>query len=93
MKFCLEFTKQYLRDLRLARKRELDEDKLNVVIHKLINGETLDDKNKDHALKGIYKGYRECHISPDWLLIYRKNITIKVITLIRTGNHSELFNK
>jgi mRNA interferase YafQ len=93
MKFSLEFTKQYLKDLRLARKRDLDENKLNIVIHKLVDGEILDDKYKDHALKGNYNGYRECHISPDWLLIYMKNISLKIISLIRTGNHSDLFNK
>jgi mRNA interferase YafQ len=93
MKFSLEFTKQYLKDLRLARKRDLDENKLNAVIHKLVDGEILDDKYKDHALKGNYNGYRECHISPDWLLIYMKNISLKIISLIRTGNHSDLFNK
>jgi mRNA interferase YafQ len=93
MKFSLEFTKQYLKDLRLARKRDLDENKLNAVIHKLVDGEILDDKYKDHALKGNYNGYRECHISPDWLLIYTKNISLKIISLIRTGNHSDLFNK
>ena len=89
--YSLEFTKQYLRDLKLSRKRNLDEVKLNQVIQILITGQKLPDQYKDHSLKGAFKGLNECHISPDWLLIYSKNKTIKLITLIRTGTHSDLF--
>jgi mRNA interferase YafQ len=88
----IEYTKQYLKDLKLAIKRNLDEQKLNSVIKILITGEKLPSHNKDHNLTGIYKGLNECHVSPDWLLIYSKNITIKLITLIRTGTHSDLYN-
>ena len=91
MKYILEFTHQYLKDLRIARKRGLDETRLNEIILTLINGETLPIKNKDHALTGKYKGFRECHISPDWLLIYQKDTTVKIVTLVRTGSHSDLF--
>ena len=91
MKYIVEFTHQYLKDLRIARKRGLDETRLNEIILMLINGETLPIKNKDHALTGKYKGFRECHISPDWLLIYRKDTTVKIVTLVRTGSHSDLF--
>ena len=87
----LELTPQYLKDLKLARKRGLDESKLNEVILKLILGEELPKKNRDHSLTGNYKGFRECHISPDWLLIYSRDITIKIVTLVRTGTHSDLF--
>lgn len=89
--FELELTRQYLKDLKLARKRGLDESKLNEVILKLISGEVLPKKNRDHALSGDYEGFRECHISPDWLLIYSRDITVKIITLVRTGTHSDLF--
>lgn len=91
MKFELELTRQYLKDLKLARKRGLDENKLNEIIFKLISGEELPKKNHDHSLTGNYRGFRECHISPDWLLIYSRDITIKIVTLVRTGTHSDLF--
>ena len=89
--YSLEFTKQYLRDLKLSRKRNLDEDKLNQVIKILISGEKLPEQYKNHSLTGTFKQLNECHISPDWLLIYSKNKTIKLITLIRTGTHSDLY--
>ena len=89
--FELELTHQYLKDLKLARKRGLDESKLNEVILKLVSGEELPKKNRDHSLSGDYKGFRECHISPDWLLIYSKDITVRIVTLVRTGTHSDLF--
>ena len=89
--FELELTRQYLKDLKLARKRGLDESKLNEIILKLVLGEELPKKNRDHSLTGNYKGFRECHISPDWLLIYSRDITVKIVTLVRTGTHSDLF--
>ena len=91
MMFELELTRQYLKDLKLARKRGLDERKLNEVILKLISGEELPKKNRDHSLSGDYEGFRECHISPDWLLIYSREVTVKIITLVRTGTHSDLY--
>lgn len=91
MKYTLEFTHQYLKDLKLARKRGLDENKLNEIILKLLSGEELPPKNLDHALTGNYKGFRECHISPDWLLIYSREDILKIVTLVRTGSHSDLF--
>lgn len=93
MRYQLDFTNQYLRDLRLARKQGLDEAKLNAVLLKLIDGGPLPLRNRDHALTGNYKGLRECHIAPDWLLIYSADKAIKLITLIRTGSHSQLFGK
>lgn len=89
----IKFTGQYKKDLKLARKRHLPEEKLNDIIFKLANDVELPDSNRDHALSGDYAGTRECHILPDWLLIYSKDDseTIKIITLIRTGTHSDLF--
>lgn len=89
--FELEVSRQYLRDLKLARKRGLDESKLDEIINKLLAGETLPPKNRDHALVGDYKGCRECHISPDWLLIYAIDNGLNLLSLIRTGSHSDLF--
>jgi len=87
----IEVTNRFLRDLRLARKRNLDENKLNNIVKLLANGEPLPEKNRDHSLVGDYKGCRECHITPDWLLIYSIEDVLKIITLIRTGSHSDLF--
>ena len=92
-KFSLHLTKRYLRDLKLARKRGMDESLLNEIIGKLLDGKPLPEKNHDHQLHGDYEGYRECHITPDWLLIYIKDTEIKIISLSRTGTHSDLFSK
>ena len=89
--YSLEFTNQYLKDLKLARKRKLDENKLNEIIRILISGKSLPSKYKNHMLTGQFKNLFECHINPDWLLIYSRNKTLKLIKLIRTGTHSDLF--
>lgn len=91
MAYKIEVTRQYLKDLKLARKRNLEESKLNEVIQILVNGGSLPAKNKDHVLKGDYTGYRECHISPDWLLVYSRSDVLKIVKLVRTGSHSDLF--
>lgn len=87
----IEVTNRFIKDLKLARKRNLDENKLNDIVKLLANGDPLPEKNRDHALVGDYKGCRECHITPDWLLIYSIEDVLKIITLIRTGSHSDLF--
>lgn len=89
----IDITGQYKKDLKLARKRHLPEDKLNNIIFKLANDEPLPTANKDHALTGDFAGTRECHITPDWLLIYSKEDekAIQILTLLRTGSHSDLF--
>ena len=63
------------------------------IIRKLANNEELPEKNKDHALTGNWIGHRECHIQPDWLLVYRIENDLLVLTLSRTGTHSDLFGK
>ncbi len=89
--FDLSITTQYKRDLKLARKRGLDENLLDDIIKLLINEKPLPAKNKDHMLVGTYRGCRECHITPDWLLIYSVDNGINLLTLVRTGSHSDLF--
>lgn len=64
---------------------------LERVVELLAAGETLPEKNKDHALTGNWVGHRECHILPDWLLVYRVEDDVLVLTLTRTGSHSDLF--
>lgn len=85
----LNITTQFKRDLKLCKKRNYNISMLNAIIDTLRIPAILPPKNKDHALKGIYNGRRECHISPDWLLIYR--IDGNEIYLDRTGTHSNLF--
>ncbi len=91
MKFELAITSKYTQDVKRAKKRGLPMDKLNEVIRLLAEGEPLPAKYKDHALVGNYAGCRDCHISPDWILIYEKDTQIRLITLQRTGTHSDLF--
>ena len=74
-------------------KRGLDISLLEDIIAKLALGESLPEKNRDHALSGNWNGYRECHILPDWLLIYKLEDNVLILTLARTGTHSNLFNK
>lgn len=92
MKYEIERTPQFKKDYKLAEKQGLDLNKLKEVITLLANGEPLPPKNKDHQLKGNYKGHRECHIEPDWLLIYKVQDNMLILTLVRTGSHSKLFN-
>ena len=80
---------QFKRDVKKLQKRGNDLDKLKKIIQSLIKAEKLEVKHRDHQLKGLFKDCRECHIEPDWLLIYR--IEGSVLCLIRTGSHTDLF--
>lgn len=93
MKYAIERTPQFKKDYKLAKKQGLDLEKLKEIIYLLANGETLPEKNRDHPLKGNYSGHRECHIEPDWLLIYKIERDMLVLSLVRTGSHSHLFKK
>ncbi|MSU06355.1 type II toxin-antitoxin system YafQ family toxin [Spirochaetales bacterium NM-380-WT-3C1] len=93
MKYDLQFTSQFKKDLKLAKKQNKDLGKLFEVIDILANGEILDAKYKDHSLTGNYRGTRECHVEPDWLLIYEIRGDVLVLMLYRLGSHSELFKK
>lgn len=85
--------KQYDRDVKLAVRRGLDIEKLLEVVRLLRQGELLPAKYRNHLLTGDYNGYWECHITPDWLLLYEKDTEIRIISLYRTGTHSDLFGK
>lgn len=91
MKYEIRFTGQFKKDLKLAKKQGKNLDKLFDVVERLANGEVLEAKYRDHDLSGDYKGCRECHIDPDWLLIYEIFDDVLVLLLNRVGSHSELF--
>ena len=92
-KYTVKTTSQFKKDFKLAMKRGLNIDLLETVIATLALGEPLPDKNKDHALTGNWIGHRECHILPDWLLIYRIEEEVLILTWARSGTHSDLFGK
>ena len=96
------YTGQYKRDLKRARKRHLPEEDLNEVIRLLAEDLPLPWERRDHALSGEFAGLRECHIRPDWLLVYSKEdlrgpgegealCELRILNLLRTGTHSDLF--
>ena len=91
MKYEIVPSNQFRKDLKLAQKRGYDIDKIKKVISALAGGETLEAKYRDHALTGDYNGFRECHIQPDWLLIYQISGDRLILFLARTGTHSDLF--
>ncbi len=91
MKYEVKFTTQFKKDLKKAQKQGKDIEKLFTVIEKLACGEPLEKKYRDHDLSGNYNGCRECHIEPDWLLIYEIYNDVLVLMLYRVGSHSELF--
>lgn len=80
---------QFRRDVKLAQKRGKDTAKLHPVIQLLIDGVALPHRFKDHPLSGDWKHYRDCHVEPDWLLVYK--IDGDDLHLVRTGTHSDLF--
>ena len=81
---------QFKKDLKLIKKRRYNIKLLESIVDKLAKKEPLPKKHKDHELSGNYKGFRECHIEPDWLLIYRINKNELFLFLSRTGTHSDL---
>jgi mRNA interferase YafQ len=87
----ISFTNQYLKDLELMKRRNLPKSDLDEIIKLLSEEKPLPVKHKDHALKGNFEGYRECHIRSNWLLIYKIDKQILTLVLVRTGTHSDLF--
>lgn len=84
-------TTQFKRDFKKILRQGYDISKLAEIIEKLANNEKLPAKYRDHELKGDWINFRECHINPDWILIYCKNEQELILTLTRTGSHSDLF--
>lgn len=84
---------QFKKDLKLAKKRRFKLDKPQKVINILATKQVLGSTYKDHSLSGNYKGFRECHVEPDWLLIYRIDNDILSLFLFRTDTHSDLFRR
>ena len=89
----VEFTAQFKKDYKLAVKRGCDPKKLETVVALLMNEQPLPEPYRDHALVNSrkYSDMRECHIEPDWLLVYKVYQDILILKLIRTGSHSDLF--
>ena len=83
------YTRQFQRDLKLMLKRGKDSEKLKLVMTTLVNEEPLPARHRDHTLMGNYRDRRECHVEPDWLLIYK--VLADEIIFERTGSHSDLF--
>lgn len=81
---------KFKKDLKLMKKRGYDENKLWDIVENVANGISLPAKNRDHALTGNYIGCRECHIEPDWLLVYEIQNDELLLILMRTGTHSDL---
>ena len=92
MECVLKKTSQFKASFKLARKRELDITLLENIVNKPMKDEPLEEKNHNHELVGDFKGIWECHIQPDWLLIYLIEDDVLTLTLVDTGTHSDLFN-
>lgn len=90
-KYTIKATSQFKKDYKLAKKQNKDLGLLKDTIETLANGKSLPAKFKDHALTGNWAGHRECHLTPDWLLVYRIENDVLVLTLTRIGSHSDLF--
>ncbi len=88
--YKVRMSAKFRQDTKIARKRGYDMGKLSAVVDLLSKGISLPEKNRDHILSGSYAGYRECHIAPDWLLIYRVDANVLTLLLFRTGSHSDL---
>ena len=93
MSLQVQWTTQFKKDYKLAEKRGLNMDVLDDTIRMIANEAALPQKYCDHSLSGNFKGFRECHIEPNWLLIYAVEKNVLTLTLFRTGTHSDLFGK
>ena len=91
MKYVVAQTSLYKRELKRAVRRGCDLNAIKAVVHQLAEGQLLPSRHRDHALSGNFAGFRECHITPDWLLVYLIEDKTLTLTLTRTGSHSDLF--
>lgn len=89
--YKIKYSGKIKKDIKICQKRKYNFSELEKVIEKLLIPEPLEDRNREHNLSGNYAGFRECHIAPDWLLIYRYDGDY--LELVRTGIHSDLFGK
>lgn len=89
-KYKLDFTNAFSKDLKRIKKRGYDLSLMNEVVNQLRDGKPLAEKHKDHPLTGNWKGFRDCHITPDWVLVYRIYNDKLLLVLTRTGTHSDL---
>ena len=92
-KYQIKWTNQYKKDIKLAKKRHYKIEELEQVVFMLASAQPLEERYCDHALEGNWKGHRELHIRPDWLLIYQIKDHMLILELSRTGTHSDLFGK
>lgn len=90
-RYTIKLSSQFRKQLKMAKKRGKQLDKLETVVDILANDLPLPEKYRDHALTGNWVNHRECHIGPDWLLIYYKQDDVLVLSLVATGSHSDLF--
>ncbi|MBR2800974.1 MAG: type II toxin-antitoxin system YafQ family toxin [Erysipelotrichaceae bacterium] len=86
----LKTTSQFRKDYKRCRRQGKDMRLLKNVIDELLTGKVLDPRTHDHALSGDHIGFRECHIQPDWLLIYKIDKGSLILTAVRTGSHADL---
>ena len=91
--YQVKFTTTFKKSYKLMKKRGLDLSLLDTIVDKLRQGIPLEEKYHDHALTGNFEGFRECHIKPDWLLVYLIEDDILTLTLVDTGSHSDIFKK
>ena len=93
MMYQVKFTTTFKKSYKLMKKRGLDLSLLDEVVDLLRQGIQLDEKYHDHGLTGNFAGFRECHIKPDWLLVYLIENDVLTLTLVDTGSHSDIFKK
>ena len=90
--YHLKFTSEYKRAYKRMKTRGVDLALLDEVVDRLRRGEMLEARYRDHALSGNFRGFRECHIKPDWLLVYLIENDILTLTLVDTGSHADIFD-
>ena len=91
--YQVKFTTAYKKSYKLMKKRGLDVTLLDQVVDKLRQGIPLEERYRDHGLTGSFHGFRECHIKPDWLLVYLIDQGVLTLTLVDTGSHADIFKK
>ena len=93
MKYRLQVTGEFKQDVKRCKKRGLPLEELWTVVRRLLNGETLEEKYRAHILHGDRKGQWECHIQPNWLLVWEQHDNELILVMLNTGSHSDIFGK